>query len=155
MSREPESPEYRYSLTERLTVEQFVDILQRSGLVERRPVSRRDTVEKMLAGADILVTAWDGDLLVGVSRAVSDFVFCTYLSDLAVDAAHQRRGVGRELIRRTHRAGGRHGTLVLLAGPAAEAYYPHIGMRPHASCWLLRAPSEASQRPSPRPGSCP
>jgi len=74
---------------------------------------------------------------VGISRAITDFSFCTYLSDLAVDEAFQRRGIGRELIRRTHEAAGLNTALILLAAPKAQAYYPHIGMARHGSCWTL------------------
>ena len=76
-------------------------------------------------------------LLVGVSRAISDFGYCTYLSDLAVDVAHQKSGIGKELVRRTHEAAGLHTTLILLAAPKAQSYYPHVGMRKHESCWVI------------------
>src|SRR5258705_331703 len=79
---------------------------------------------------------WLDGLLVGVSRAITDFAFCTYLSDLAVDEKYQRQGIGRELIRRTHEAAGLHTTLILLAAPKAQSYYPHIGMTRHESCWI-------------------
>jgi predicted N-acetyltransferase YhbS len=92
----------------------------------------------MLEHADIIVTARDvRRLLVGVSRAITDFSYCTYLSDLAVDTAFQRRGIGRELIRRTHAAAGLKTSLILLAAPKAETYYPHIGMLHHRSCWRI------------------
>jgi GNAT superfamily N-acetyltransferase len=87
--------------------------------------------------ADIIVTARLGGQLVGISRAISDFSYCTYLSDLAVDQAYQGRGIGRELIRRTHEAGGLHTHLILLAAPKAQTYYPHIGMQQHDSCWVI------------------
>jgi predicted N-acetyltransferase YhbS len=73
--------------------------------------------------------------LVGISRALSDFCYCTYLADLAVDQSFQKRGIGRELIRRTHEAAGLRTMLILLAAPKAESYYPHIGMDKHPSCW--------------------
>src|SRR5256885_733793 len=72
-----------------------------------------------------------------VSRAISDFAFCTYLSDLAVDEAFQRRGIGRELIRLTHEAAGLHTALILLAAPKSRDYYPHVGMVRHDSCWTI------------------
>lgn len=121
---------------EALTADQFVDVLRRSTLAERRPVDDRAAIEGMVRHANVTVTAWDGELLVGVSRAISDFSYCTYLSDLAVDLGYQRRGIGKELIRRTHEAGSLDGTLILLAAPAAEGYYPHIGLQPHKSCWI-------------------
>jgi GNAT superfamily N-acetyltransferase len=91
----------------------------------------------MLANADVIVTARVDGLLVGVSRAITDFAYCTYLSDLAVDEAYQGRGIGRELLRRTHEAAGLHTSLVLLAAPKAEGYYPHVGMMRHGSCWTI------------------
>jgi predicted N-acetyltransferase YhbS len=91
----------------------------------------------MLANADLIVTARIDGLLVGISRALTDFTYCTYLSDLAVDEKHQRRGIGRELIRRTHEAAGLHTVLILVAAPKARSYYPHIGMMPHDSCWYV------------------
>ena len=126
-----------YAVEPQLGVDEFVDVLRRSTLAERRPVDRADLVAGMLVHADILLTARSSNLLVGVSRAISDFSYCTYLSDLAVDQAHQGRGIGRELIRRTHDIGGVHTTLILLAAPNARTYYPHIGMHPHESCWIM------------------
>ena len=127
-----------YSLEPDLTVDEFVDVLRRSTLAERRPVDDSTTMAGMLAHADVIVTARDaGKLLVGVSRAITDFSYCTYLADLAVDVAFQRRGIGRDLIRRTHVAAGLKTNLILLAAPKAETYYPHIGMLPHNSCWRI------------------
>jgi predicted N-acetyltransferase YhbS len=116
---------------------EFVDVLRRSTLAERRPVDDPERIASMLANADLIITARAGGLLVGVSRALTDFAYCVYLSDLAVDVAYQRRGIGRELIRRTHAAAGPGTTLVLLAAPKAETYYPHVGMTHHASCWVI------------------
>ena len=92
----------------------------------------------MLANADIVITAWDGPLLVGISRALSDFAYATYLSDLAVRESHQKHGIGKELIRRTQKAGGQ-ARVILLSAPAAVDYYPHIGFSQHNSCWTIAA----------------
>jgi hypothetical protein len=118
---------------------EFVDLLRRSTLAERRPVDAPETIRGMLEHADLIVTARMESLLVGVSRAITDYSFCTYLSDLAVDLRFQRRGIGRELIRRTHLEAGLHTGLILLAAPAARSYYPHIGMVSHDSCWIFPA----------------
>lgn len=127
-----------YQLEPQLSAAEFIDILHRSTLAERRPVDESTTIAGMLANAAVIVTARDAaGVLVGVSRAISDFSYCTYLSDLAVDQAWQGRGVGRELTRRTHEAAGLGTTLILLAAPKAQTYYPHIGMRRHDSCWLF------------------
>lgn len=127
----------RYQLEPDLSPGEFIDVLRRSTLAERRPVDNADIIGGMLGNADVIVTARAGELLVGVSRAITDFSYCTYLSDLAVDESHQRRGIGRELIRRTHEAAGLKTTLILLSAPAAREYYPHIGMQRHDSCWII------------------
>ena len=127
-----------YSLEPHLQPDEFVDVLVRSTLGERRPVDRPDVIQAMLRQADIIATARVEGLLVGVSRAITDFSYCTYLSDLAVDEAFQRRGIGRELIRRTHEAAGLNTSLILLSAPKAQTYYPHIGMQRHDSCWYIR-----------------
>lgn len=126
-----------YQLEPDLTPDDFIDILQRSTLAARRPVDDRATIAGMLAQADIVLTAREEGLLVGVSRAITDFHYCTYLSDLAVDEAFQRQGIGKELLRRTHAAAGLNTTLILLAAPQAASYYPQIGMTPHNSCWII------------------
>jgi GNAT superfamily N-acetyltransferase len=127
-----------YELEPSLTPHEFNDILRRSTLAERRPVDEPDTIAGMLTHADIILTARDeSGVLIGVSRAITDFNYCTYLSDLAVDVAYQRQGIGRELIRRTHEAAGLKTRLILLSAPAARTYYPHIGMRHHESCWTI------------------
>jgi hypothetical protein len=74
--------------------------------------------------------------LVGIARSVSDFSYCTDLSDLAVQVSHQRQGIGRELIRRTCESGGQS-TVILLSAPKAVDYYPHIGLKQHPSAWTL------------------
>ena len=127
-----------YNLEPALTVAEFIGILERSTLAERRPVDQPETIAKMLANANVIVTARNSaGLLVGVSRAMTDFGYATYLSDLAVDEAYQRRGIGRELIRRTHEAAGLETAIILLAAPKAREYYPHIGMQRHDSCWII------------------
>ena len=133
-----------YQLEPELAADEFISVLQRSTLAERRPVNDRECIELMLRNADVIVTARSGQLLVGVSRAITDFSFCTYLSDLAVDVEFQKLGIGRELISMTHAAAGRVTRLVLLAAPKARSYYPHIGMLPHDSCWMLE-PVQMSQ----------
>ncbi len=128
-----------YRLGNDLDLDAVIELYRASTLGERRPVDDRDRMASMLARANLVVTAWDGALLVGISRALSDFAYVTYLSDLAVRASHQRRGIGRELIRVTRRESGPEATLVLLAAPKAVDYYPRVGFTRHDSAWLLRA----------------
>lgn len=138
MSGEQAHAAITYQLEPQLSAEEFIAVLKSSTLAERRPVAEPQRIEKMLREADIILTARESaGRLVGVSRALSDFCYATYLSDLAVDEAFQGQGIGRELIRQTRLAGGEGALLILLAAPKASSYYPHIGMRPHESCWLI------------------
>jgi GNAT superfamily N-acetyltransferase len=95
-------------------------------------------MQRMLDEANLTITAWDGETLIGIARSLTDWCYCCYLSDLAVRDTYQRRGIGKELIRRTQAELGPNATLILLAAPTAVDYYPHIGMEPHPSAWILR-----------------
>jgi ribosomal protein S18 acetylase RimI-like enzyme len=117
--------------SEALFPEDFIDVLRRSGLAGRRPVDDPERIRRMVEGADLTITARDGLKLVGVARSLTDFAWCCYLSDLAVDRAYQGRGIGRELIRRTREAaGGDTVSLILLAEPDAVGFGPKAGMAP-------------------------
>lgn len=127
----------RYKTGRDLDLDALIELYRASTLGERRPVDDRERMAEMLKHANLIVTAWDGDQLVGISRALSDFSFVTYLSDLAVRVSHQKQGIGKELIRRTQALAGSHAKLILLAAPAAEPYYPHIGFTHHPQAWML------------------
>ncbi len=126
-----------FQLEPDLSAAEFIDVLRRSTLGERRPIDDPARMEAMLRRADIVATARLGGQLVGVGRALTDFCYCCYLSDLAVDAAHQRRGLGRRLLELVRRTAGEDTRLILIAAPKAVDYYPHVGMTHHPSCWTL------------------
>ena len=121
-----------------LDLDEVIELYQASTLGERRPVNDRERMELMLQNANLVVTAHDGALLVGIARSLSDFSYVTYLSDLAVRVSHQKQGIGRELIRQTQKHGGQ-ATVILLSAPKAVEYYPRIGMKQHPSAWTLKA----------------
>jgi len=127
-----------YRIGNDLDLDAVIELYRSSTLGERRPVDDRERMRLMLANANLVVTAWDSDRLVGIARSVSDFSFATYLSDLAVRTSHQKQGIGRELIRRTQEQGGR-ASIILLSAPKAVDYYPRIGMKAHPSAWMLGA----------------
>jgi predicted N-acetyltransferase YhbS len=126
-----------YRIGNDLAPDAVVDLYRRSTLGERRPVDDLQRMAAMMRNANLVVTAWDGDALVGVSRALTDFVYATYLSDLAVRASHQRQGIGKELIRRT-RAAAPAASVILLAAPAARDYYGKVGFTRHPAAWVLQ-----------------
>lgn len=125
-----------YQVENDLKPEEFVKVLERSTLGERRPLNEPERIAAMLAHGNLILTARDNGNIVGVARSLSDFSFCTYLSDLAVDHDYQHKGIGTELIRRTQREAP-NAKLILLAAPAAVNYYPHIGMKRHEHCFYI------------------
>ena len=128
-----------YRIGNQLNPDQVIELYRASTLGERRPIDDRERFAAMLKNANLVVTAWDGDLMVGISRSLTDFSHFTYLADLAVRVSHQKQGIGKELIRLTQLHGGPKTNLLLLAAPAAELYYPRIGFNQTSRAWLLEA----------------
>jgi predicted N-acetyltransferase YhbS len=124
-----------YTIEERVDAAEVADLFRRSGI--NRPVDDLPRIEKMVAHANLMVCAREGARLVGFARALTDFSFCCYLSDLAVDRAYQRQGIGQELVRRVRDAIGPDSMLLLLAAPTAMDYYPHIGFDKVENAWSL------------------
>jgi GNAT superfamily N-acetyltransferase len=129
--------EIQYRCGNEIDPQQFVDLYEQSTLGERRPIDDPAIVNDMIQHANLVVTAWDGDLLVGIARTMTDFSYVGYLADLAVRQSHQRQGIGIQLITKTREKMGPRSKLVLLAAPAAVEYYPKIGFEKHNSAWLL------------------
>jgi predicted N-acetyltransferase YhbS len=121
-----------------ITAEQAIDLYNRSTLGERRPVHNIQTFEAMLKNANLTVTAWDGEKLVGISRSLTDFAYVAYLADLAVDQQYQCSGIGKQLIEETKIRLGAECMIVLLAAPKANQYYEHIGFEHNPRAWTLK-----------------
>jgi len=111
-----------------LGMEEFVAVLRASGLAERRPVDDAERIAGMVSGANLIVTARVDGLLVGIARSVTDFAYCCYLSDLAVDQTWQGKGVGRRLIAETRRLIDPRARLLLLSAPGAITFYEQAGL---------------------------
>lgn len=120
-----------------LTVAQFADILLRSSLAERRPVNDHGRLADMLRHANLLLTAWDGEKLVGVSRCATDFAYFCYCSDLAVDKAYQGHGLGTRLLKATRAMIHPKATLYLISAPAALGFYERIGLTRIDRCFAM------------------
>ena len=118
-----------------LDLDEVLAVYHSSGLGERRPVGDRERMAAMVANANlVLVCRIDGELA-GIARAVSDFSYVTYLSDIAVAGPHQRRGIGIALIDALAQEAPQ-AKIVLLSAPGAREYYPHIGFSRHESAWV-------------------
>lgn len=131
--------EIAYRLGNDLDLDQVIELYHTSTLGRRRPVDDRQIMADMLRCVNLVVTAWEGELLAGIARSLTDFSYVAYLADLAVRESHQHRGIGTELVRRTRAALGPKAIIVLLAAPAAVGYYPRIGFTHHPQAWVLRA----------------
>jgi len=127
---------YRDNAT--ISAEQAIDLYIRSTLGERRPVDNLNTFEAMLKNANLTITAWDGDNLIGIARTLTDFSYVAYLADLAVDQQYQRMGIGKRLIEETQNHLGPDCMIVLLAAPKANEYYEHIGFEHNPRAWTLK-----------------
>ena len=126
-----------YAREDWLGPDEYIDVVRSSGL--NRPLDDRGRIERMLAHANLIVTARQDGRLVGLARSLTDFCFCCYLSDLAVDKACQGQGIGKRLIEETRRqAGGDKTSTLLLSAPGAMTFYQGIQM-PHAdNCFVYR-----------------
>jgi ribosomal protein S18 acetylase RimI-like enzyme len=125
-----------YRENERLQPLDVARVFDASGIV--RPTGDLARIARMFENANLVVSAWDGARLVGVCRALTDYSYCCYLSDLAVDAAYQKRGIGREMIRRAQAAIGEEASLILLSAPGAMGYYPKVGFILADNAYLIR-----------------
>jgi len=126
-----------YKINETITTDQFTNLLINSSLGERRPIEDKKCMEGMISNSNLTVSAWVNDKLIGISRCMTDFHFACYLSDLAVSKDYQKLGIGKQLQVLTQEQLGPKCTLILLAAPAANKYYEHIGFTHNQRCWVL------------------
>ncbi|WEV66222.1 GNAT family N-acetyltransferase [Bifidobacterium sp. ESL0764] len=124
-----------YAHERNITAGQLACVFDRSGI--HRPTKDLARLQGMLDNADVLWTAWDGERLVGVARALTDFSYACYLSDLAVDSDYQRQGIGRKLVDGVRSTIGPDVSLVLLAASGAMQYYPRIGFHHADNAFII------------------
>lgn len=128
-----------YSTTIKPRLEEAIDLYSHCSLGERRPLNNQPRFQSMLDNANI-ITAWHDNKLVGIARYLTDFVYTTYLADLAVHNHYQQQGIGKQLIKEVQKNTVPECRIVLLAAPSAIDYYPHIGFDAHPSAWTIIEP---------------
>jgi predicted GNAT family acetyltransferase len=126
-----------YKINAPISTAQFINLLEKSTLGERRPIDDQACMEGMISNSNLTVTAWSGDCLVGIARSVTDFHYACYLSDLAVSCDYQQQGIGKQLQVLTQRQLGPRCKLILISAPAANEYYEKIGYENSERCWVL------------------
>jgi len=125
--------EYTYSKIP--TVEQIIELYNNAGLP--RPTHDNERIEQMFQHSNVIVTAWDNDLLVGVARSITDWVWACYLSDLAVREEYKKIGIGKQLINMTREKVGNQSMVLLLSVPSAMEYYPKVGFKKQESSFII------------------
>src|SRR5215207_11735877 len=125
-----------YKTTVRPKTEMIIDLYNSSGI--NRPTTDHDRIAKMYANSNLIVTAWNEENLVGISRSLTDFCYCCYLSDLAVSEEYKHRGIGKKLIELTKETIGDQAMLLLLAAPAAIDYYPKVGFQKVDNGYIIK-----------------
>jgi ribosomal protein S18 acetylase RimI-like enzyme len=129
------SIEYKINIS--VSTDQFIQLLQASTLGDRRPIEDRECMEGMINNSNLMISAWDGEKLVGIARSMTDFHYACYLSDLAVDKNHQKKGIEKQLQSLTQEQLGPKCKLILVAAPSANSYYEHLGFSNNPRCWVL------------------
>ena len=142
-----------YKINAPISTEQFIEVLRQSTLGERRPIDDHACMHGMITNSNLIVTAWDGEKLVGIARSLTDFHYACYLSDLAVDGRYQKRGIGKKLQAITQEQLGPQCKLILLAAPAAHSYYEHIGYSNNQRCWVLEREQTIRSKPAAQAGA--
>ena len=130
----PNVIEYRHNYP--LDPAEVVRVFDASGIA--RPTADLPRIARMFAASSLVISAWEAGRLVGVSRSLTDYSYCCYLSDLAVDKALQGRGIGTELIRRTQAVIGEEVSLILLSAAGAASYYPTVGFQQADNAFIIR-----------------
>ena len=124
-----------YSFDKRPTADQIIELYDNAGLP--RPTHDKDRIQKMFNNSNLIVTAWDNDLLVGVSRSITDWVWACYLSDLAVRDEYKKEGIIKQLINLTKEKVGKQSMVLLLSVPTAMEYYPKLGFKKQESSFII------------------
>jgi predicted N-acetyltransferase YhbS len=128
--------ELAYKVNTPVTAQEVADLFRSSGI--RRPVDQLERIQRMIDHADLTITAWEGGKLVGIARAITDYSYCCYLSDLAVDRAYQNLGIGKQLIQKLQEQLTEEVSLILLSAPNAMEYYPKVGFQKAENAFLIQ-----------------
>lgn len=129
------SREITYKTNAPLSVTEIIEVFDSSGI--RRPTNDSGRIEKMFKNSNLVVSAWLGKQLIGLGRALTDFSYCCYVSDLAVKKEFQSKGIGKIMLEILRNEAGPQTVFFLHAAPQAVSYYPKIGMHEWKDCFYI------------------
>lgn len=124
-----------YKKTNQISAQELSQVFERSGI--KRPYQDLDRLQRMIEHADIIISAWVDDQMIGVARAITDYSYCCYLSDLAVDRDYHKQGIGKSMIQLLQHQIGEECSLVLLSAPTATEFYEQIGFNRADKAFLI------------------
>ncbi|RUT44487.1 GNAT family N-acetyltransferase [Paenibacillus anaericanus] len=125
-----------YSEEKEQRARDVAEVFKNSGI--KRPFDDYERIQKMIDNSDVMITAWFDGKMIGVARAITDFSYCCYLSDLAVDKRYQKHGIGTELVKRIQSIVGDECSMVLLSAPGAVEYYPRLGFENSDKAFVIK-----------------
>ncbi len=125
-----------YQINTPLSSSDVIRVFNASGIT--RPTHDAQRIAHMFANANLIISAWHDEMLVGLARGLTDHSYCCYLSDLAVDKAYQRQGIGDALLAHVRQALGPEVSLILLSAPGAMGYYPKVGFTAANNAFIIQ-----------------
>lgn len=93
--------------------------------------SNPETLHQAINNSLYILTAWSGQQLVGLLRAVGDGLTIIYIQDIIVLDSFRRQGIGRELIKRTleNYKNVRQTLLLTDEQPNTISFYESVGLQ--------------------------
>ena len=132
--------EIQFRINEKLNAQAVIEVYKSSGIA--RPVDDVKRIQTMLDNSNLIVSAWHGNELIAIARAVTDYAYCCYLSDIAVKKEHQKFGIGRTLIELIQEAIGEDTILLFLSNIAAVEYHPKAGFEKVENGYIIKRKSK-------------
>lgn len=124
-----------YLLGEMPAIEKIIELYDNCGLP--RPTKDKQRMQMIFESSNLIISAWDGEKLVGLCRCITDWGWCTYLADLAVHTDYQKHKIGKTLIDLTREKTEDLTMILLLSVPTAFEYYPKVGFNKESRAFSI------------------
>lgn len=127
-----------YKINEATRIETIIELFYHSDYLPIEDMSDISRLMKMFKNANLVVSAWDNDKLVGISRSLCDFSYCCYLSDICVHKEYRKRNIGQRLVEKTKEKAGKECKLILHSNTHALQFYKKIGMQRISDAFIIQ-----------------